>query len=87
MHPRCDYHDIVAAPSRRFGKWRLERREAVVHLAESADLESDLVDVAGIDLARLADLPDSVLANSLRRILSEGERMSDQYAIFQNAIG
>jgi FXSXX-COOH protein len=35
----------------------------------------------------VADLPDSVLANSLRRILSEGERMSDQYAIFQNAVG
>lgn len=59
-------------------------QEAVVDLDESVGLESDLLDVAGIDLARLADLPDSVLANSLRRIIHEGERMSDQYAIFQN---
>ena len=59
----------------------------MVGLDESADVESDLVDVAGIDLERLAGLPDSVLANSLRRILDEGEKMSDQYAIFQNAIG
>lgn len=53
---------------------------------EPAGLESDLLDVAGIDLARLADLPDSVLAAALRRIIREGERMSDQYAIFQNVI-
>jgi FXSXX-COOH protein len=62
-------------------------KEVVVGLDESADVESDLVDVAGIDLEQLAGLPDSVLANSLRRILDEGEKMSDQYAIFQNAIG
>jgi FXSXX-COOH protein len=58
----------------------------VVDLDESAGLESDLLDVAGIDLAQLADLPDSVLAAALRRIIREGETMSDQYAIFQNAI-
>lgn len=56
-------------------------------MGEFADLESDLVDVAGIDLEQLATLPDSVLANSLRRILSEGEKMSDLYAIFQDSIG
>jgi FXSXX-COOH protein len=65
-------------------KWRPRVEEAVVGLDESAGLESDLLDVAAIDLARLADLPDSVLANSLRRIIREGEAMSDQYAIFQN---
>jgi FXSXX-COOH protein len=61
-------------------------QEAVVGLDESAGLESDLLDVAGIDLAQLADLPDSVLATALRRIIREGETMSDQYAIFQNAL-
>lgn len=58
----------------------------MVGLDESAGLESDLLDVAGIDLAQLADLPDSVLATALRRIIREGETMSDQYAIFQNAL-
>jgi FXSXX-COOH protein len=62
-------------------------QEAVVDLDEPAGLESDLLDVAGIDLAQLADLPDSVLTAALRRIIREGERMSDQFAIFQNAIG
>lgn len=49
-------------------------------------LESDLVDLTGIDLERLCELPDSVLALSLRRILAENSVAREQYAGFQNYI-
>jgi FXSXX-COOH protein len=58
----------------------------VGRLDEQSRLESDLVDVTGIDLDHLAALPDSVLADSLRRIFGESEKMSDQYAIFKNSM-
>jgi FXSXX-COOH protein len=52
----------------------------------SAHPETDLIDVTEIDLEQLDALPDSVLAASVRRILEDGERSSDHYSAFQNAI-
>jgi len=49
-------------------------------------LESDLVDLTGIDLERLCELPSSVLAVSLRRIFAENSVAREQYAGFQNYI-
>lgn len=48
--------------------------------------ESDLVDLTGISLERIALLPDSVLAESLRRILAEGSDASERYAGFLDHI-
>ena len=55
-------------------------------------LESDRVDLSGVDLEQLGTLPRKVFARSLRRIMAEeGEHgesgtASGQYAAFQNAI-
>jgi len=49
-------------------------------------LESELLDVTGIDLARLEALPDSALRASLRRILAENLETPDQYAAFQSSL-
>ncbi|SDD66926.1 FxSxx-COOH cyclophane-containing RiPP peptide [Actinokineospora iranica] len=54
--------------------------------AEHRVHESDLLDVTDLDLDRLAALPDTVLAASLRRILTEYDAVPDRYAAFQNAI-
>ncbi|GAA4843360.1 hypothetical protein GCM10025787_25950 [Saccharopolyspora rosea] len=51
-----------------------------------ADLRSDLIDLTEVDLARLAELPSSALAVSLRRILQDDGTSPDQYASFQNTI-
>jgi FXSXX-COOH protein len=57
-----------------------------------SELESDLVDLSGVDLEQLSTLPGTVFARSLRRILaeegehSESETASDRYAAFQNEI-
>jgi FXSXX-COOH protein len=48
--------------------------------------ESELLDVTGIDLARLDALPDAVLRASLSRILAENLEMPDQYAAFQSSL-
>jgi FXSXX-COOH protein len=40
-------------------------------VGETPGLRSDLVDVTGIDLDELLELPDSVLTESLRRILRD----------------
>lgn len=53
---------------------------------DEAELESDLLDVSGIDLEQLDALPNSVFGASLRRILAESSSMPDQYAAFQSAI-
>lgn len=55
-------------------------------MTDAADLESDLLDIASIDLRQLADLPKSVLVTALRRVLAENDDLPDQYAAFQNAI-
>lgn len=49
-------------------------------------LESELLDVRGIDLDQLEALPDSVLRASLSRILAERVDMPDRYSIFANSI-
>ncbi|HEX9335097.1 MAG TPA: FxSxx-COOH cyclophane-containing RiPP peptide [Pseudonocardiaceae bacterium] len=56
-------------------------------MGESPDLRSDLIDVTGIDLDQLMDLPDSVLTESLLRILRDVSVPPNQYAKFQDAIG
>jgi FXSXX-COOH protein len=51
------------------------------------DLEADLIDLTGIDLDKLNDLPASVLADSLRRIRQEALETSEQpYAGFLSSI-
>jgi FXSXX-COOH protein len=49
-------------------------------------LESELLDVTGIDLGQLGELPDTVLRASLRRILSERVDLPEGYAGFENAL-
>jgi len=56
-------------------------------MAEKNVLRSELLDVTGLDLAGLRELPDNALQESLRRILAEARQVSDQYlAQFQSAI-
>ena len=47
--------------------------------------ESALVDLSGVTLAQLADLPDSVLAHALQQVLSD-EGGSDRIAAFNAAL-
>jgi FXSXX-COOH protein len=51
-----------------------------------SDREPGLIDLTDVDLARLAELPDTVLAGSLRRILTEAEEPADRYTGFQSAL-
>lgn len=46
--------------------------------------ESDVVDLTGISLERIALLPDSVLAASLRRILADDGDATERYVGFQD---
>ncbi len=55
-------------------------------MADDADLESDLLDFADIDLRQLADLPKSVLVTALQRVLNGTNDLPDQYAAFQNSV-
>lgn len=56
------------------------------HAAGDARIESELLDLTDLDLDRLAELPDSVLAASLRRVLSERVDLPQGYAGFENAL-
>lgn len=47
------------------------------------DLRSELVDLTGVSLAQLADLPRNALTESLRRILTENERQPTMFSQFQ----
>lgn len=49
-------------------------------------LESDLIDLTGVDLEQLSALPSSVLTVSLRRILAENSVASEQYAGFESFV-
>ena len=49
-------------------------------------LESELLDVTGIDLEQLKTLPDSVLRSALRRILTERVDMPDRYTIHESSL-
>lgn len=53
---------------------------------DEAELRSDLVDLTGVDWNQLSEMPDSVLARSLRRVLRDNNNSVDQYASFQNRI-
>lgn len=53
---------------------------------DESELESDLVDLTGISLERISLLPDSALAASLRRILTDDSDATERYAGFQNRI-
>ena len=52
---------------------------------ESA-LRSDLIDLSGLSLADLRTLDDDDVADSVRRILREVDRLTDAVAGFQSAI-
>jgi FXSXX-COOH protein len=58
------------------GGWRMKD--------DFSDREPGLIDLTGVDLATLAELPDTVLAGSLRRVLTEAEEPADRYAGFQS---
>jgi FXSXX-COOH protein len=47
---------------------------------------SDLVDLSGLSLADLRGLPNSVVAESLRRIVAELDLAAEPVAGFQSAI-
>ena len=53
---------------------------------DESGLESDLVNLTGVNLEQLSALPSSVLVMSLSRILTENNVAREQYAAFQNAI-
>lgn len=48
---------------------------------------SGLIDISGIDLDRLRDLPDSVFGATLRRVLDESEDTTGLFVGFQNIHG
>ncbi|MCO6003634.1 FxSxx-COOH protein [Actinoallomurus purpureus] len=48
---------------------------------------SGLIDISGIDLDRLRDLPDSMFSATLRRILEESEDGDGLFVGFQNIHG
>ena len=54
-------------------------------VAEDAnELWSDLVDLSGLRLEQIGDLPETVLAASLRRIMLEAEQQPSSYLQFQS---
>ncbi len=60
--------------------------EVAPGVSTESGFESDRVDLTGISLERIALLPDSVLAASLRRILTDDSDPTEQYAGFQEYI-
>ncbi len=53
---------------------------------DESNVESDLMDLTGISLEKIALLPDSALAASLRRILTDSSDATEGYAGFQDHI-
>lgn len=49
-------------------------------------LESELLDVTGVDLARLAELPDTALRAALHRILVENAELPNRFAAFESSL-
>ncbi|MEU4768338.1 FxSxx-COOH cyclophane-containing RiPP peptide [Saccharothrix sp. NRRL B-16348] len=49
-------------------------------------LESELLDVTGVDLARLAELPDTALRAALHRILAENAELPNRFAAFESSL-
>jgi FXSXX-COOH protein len=52
----------------------------------TADYESDLVDLSDIALPELLDSDNTVLANALRRVLTEVDQEQDPVAGFSSGI-
>lgn len=52
----------------------------------TADYESDLVDLTHVELPELIDSDETVLANALRRILTEVDQEQGTVAGFQSGI-
>ncbi|MFD1152647.1 FxSxx-COOH cyclophane-containing RiPP peptide [Saccharothrix hoggarensis] len=55
-------------------------------MAEEPVLESDLLDVTGVDLAVLAELPDTALRAALCRVLAENDALPDRFAAFESSL-
>jgi FXSXX-COOH protein len=55
-------------------------------MGDDADLESELLDVTGIDLDQLDALPSSALRTALSRVLTEQKDIPDRYSGFQNSL-
>lgn len=53
---------------------------------DESGLDSDLVNLAGVDLEQFGAIPSSVLEISLRRIFAENSVAREQYAEFRNSI-
>jgi FXSXX-COOH protein len=53
---------------------------------EDHNIESDLIDLRGIDLTRLVAAGDSALTRALRRIRHGAENPDDAVAAFQQSI-
>jgi FXSXX-COOH protein len=54
--------------------------------ADPETLESDLVDLTGIDLNALAEMPRDVLGNAVRRFLRREDESDTQYAAFDSVL-
>jgi FXSXX-COOH protein len=52
----------------------------------TADYESDLVDLTHVELPELLDSDETVLANALRRVVTEIDQEQDTVAGFQSGI-
>jgi FXSXX-COOH protein len=61
-----------------------DRMRSKQQVGDHAGLQSELVDVSGLDLDQIEALPDSVLVSSLRRVFTENTQTPDQYAAFQS---
>jgi FXSXX-COOH protein len=48
---------------------------------------SDLMDLTGLGMRQVENVPEPHLLRSLRRLLQEAGTLSEQYAGWQNAIG
>jgi FXSXX-COOH protein len=55
-------------------------------VADDPELASELIDVSGLTPEQVEAMPESVLRNSLRRVLAEDPSTPGQYASFQNRL-
>ncbi|MFD4668682.1 FxSxx-COOH cyclophane-containing RiPP peptide [Lentzea sp. NPDC058450] len=55
-------------------------------MADDPELTSELIDVSGLTPEQVDAMPESVLRNSLRRMLAEDPSTPGQYASFQNRL-
>jgi FXSXX-COOH protein len=55
-------------------------------MGDEDHIESDIVDLRGVDLARLAVSGDSALMRALRRVQHGSENPDEAVAVFQQSI-